>query len=85
MSQIIFKVAGHPESELVFYPETSCGGIRQGVGFANGRKNGGWVIAYKDLLEMAKLAKEARRPTKRAHRPDNRAQEVKDWVEEKRQ
>ena len=66
MSDHIFKVAGHMESELVFYPSTSCGHIRNGVGFANGRKNGGWVIAYDDLLQMVKLAKQARRRTKRA-------------------
>jgi len=70
MLENIFKVAGHPENELVFYPYTSCGSIQDGVGFANGRKNGGWVIAYKDLLQMVKLAEQSRRPTKRA--PDAR-------------
>jgi hypothetical protein len=60
-----FKVEGHPDGTLHFYPESQCGSIRDGVAFANG-KHGGWVIAYKDLLKMAKLAEQARRPTKRA-------------------
>lgn len=60
MAEKIFKVAGHPEKELVFYPFTSCGSIQNGVGFANGQKAGGWVIAYEDLLQMVELAKQAR-------------------------
>lgn len=66
MKDIIFKVAGHPEEELIFYPFSSCGDINDGVGFVNGRYSGGWVIAYKDLLQMVKLAEQARRPTPRA-------------------
>jgi hypothetical protein len=46
---------------LRFQPaRTSCGKIKDGVALEH-NKEGGWIISYKDLIEMARLATEARK------------------------
>jgi hypothetical protein len=59
MSDIVFKVAGHPIKDLSFIPYSKCGEITDGVCFSHG-KEGGWVVAYKDLLKMVELSTKAR-------------------------
>lgn len=53
------EVAGHSQPELYFVVSAECGRIKDGVYFCHGDE-GGWVISYKDLLEMAKKATEFR-------------------------
>lgn len=54
---------GHSRGDvLIFRPEkNSCGSIRNGVVLSHGIKEGGWLISYVDLIEMARLATEARK------------------------
>ena len=52
---LTIPVAGHVEGELTFLPVCSCGSIRGGCGLEHGRE-GGWVIAFKDLERMYRLA-----------------------------
>jgi hypothetical protein len=54
-------VAGHTSNVLWFDPRsTSCGSIHDGVALAHGQ-NGCWVIAYDDLIRMARDAALSRR------------------------
>ena len=55
-----FKTAGHTHDDLSFFPGPSrCGHICDGVGFEHGDE-GGWNVAYDDLVQMYELAKAAR-------------------------
>jgi len=54
------RVAGHPDGTMRFIPQRqSCGDIKNGVALAHG-DHGVFVIAYDDLMEMARLATAAR-------------------------
>lgn len=55
-------MAGNVAQNILFAPgPTACEGIKDGVSFDTG--DGWWVIAYTDLLEMCRIATEARDST----------------------
>ena len=49
------RVEGHPDKYLLVFPRTSCGSIKDGVGFKHistkGIDRGGWVVSRKALLK----------------------------------
>jgi hypothetical protein len=55
-TEIICRVAGHPEPIVRIYPgRVMCGHITDGISIANGEKAAGYVLAFSDL-ERAYLA-----------------------------
>ena len=56
---MVVKVEGHTSSKLEFYPISTCGDIKDGVGFAHADE-GGWVMAFADLKKMYRAAVKAR-------------------------
>lgn len=58
----LFHTAGWGRNEeLYFFPgPVSCGAIVDGVAFRHGG-GGDWVVSYSDLIEMARLATDARK------------------------
>jgi len=62
-----FEVVGHPEKELWFFPFAASGDIADGVGFEHGKKDGAWVLAFKDLEKMLEWARVARARPGRSH------------------
>ena len=57
----IFDTAGYDNPDIIrFHPgPTSCGDIKDGVSLEHGTE-GSWVLAFKDLETMYKLAAKAR-------------------------
>ena len=54
------RTYGHPIPVICFDPgQHSIGGLNDGI-VLNFLGEAGWLISYKDLMEMARLAKEAR-------------------------
>ena len=67
MKDIIFTVAGHPETRLQFWPgPVECGYIIDGISLEHGDK-GGWVVDYQDLKTMYEMATSVRAKKTKKH------------------